>query len=637
MKKIFYHSDSALSKTGFGRHAKALLSYLYKTGKYEIIAFCCGYNYSSPVLKKTPWKSVGVLPDSKEELKKINSEPGRSKSASYGANLIDKVIQEEKPDVYIGVQDIWGVEYSIDKPWFNKINSIIWTTLDSLPILPSAVERAKQVKNYWIWSEFATKALHKLGHKHVETVQGCLETENFFKLSKEKRSFLRNRHGINPNDFIIGFVFRNQLRKSVPNLLEGFQKFKKKYPNSKLLLHTSWSEGWNIHRLANENGVDPKDILTTYVCKSCSSYFIKSYEGQEKKCQVCGSEKSVITTCTGAGVSEKSLNEIYNLMDVYCHPFTSGGQEIPIQEAKLTELVTLVTNYSCGEDQCEEGSGSIPLKWSAYREHHTEFIKASTCPNSIARNLEKVYKMSSSKKSKLGKQGRDWVINKFSVEVIGKKIEDFLDSLEETNYSFEEEEKEKEVRNYPEAFVPVNSNLNEWVTSLYARILNRNVDIHDDGHKHWMKQLANGVKKEDVETYFRKVAITHNNKYFPLKIEDFLDDDDEGKRILYILPNSESDVFMATSLLKSIKNKYPDNNIYFCTEKKNFPILNGNSYIHKVIPYYSAFDNIPALEGAGREKPFFEIVFAPHLSVQNAKNYIHNMKDSVDKEYLCTF
>ena len=102
------------------------------------------------------------------------------------------------------------------------------------------------------------------------------------------------------------------------------------------------------------------------------------------------------------------------------------------------------------------------------RKQHTEFIKASTCPNSIARNLEKVYKMSSSKKSKLGKQDLDWVINKFSVEVIGKKIEDFLDSLEETNYSFEEEEKEKEVRNYPEAFVPVNSNLNEWVTSLYA-------------------------------------------------------------------------------------------------------------------------------------------------------------------------
>lgn len=637
MKKIFYHSDSALSKTGFGRHAKALLSYLYNTGKYEIVAYCCGYSYSSPTLTKTPWKSIGTLPDSKEEIKKINAEPGGSKSASYGAYCLDKTIKEEKPDVYIGVQDIWGVEYAIDKPWFKKINSVIWTTLDSLPILPSAIKRAGQVENYWIWSDFATKALHELGHKHVKTVQGCIETKNFFKLNKQKKSFLRKRHGIKEDDFIVGFVFRNQLRKSVPNLLEGFKKFKKTCPNAKLLLHTSWSEGWNIHRLADENQIDKKDIYTTLVCKSCLSYYVKNYEGQEKNCEICGSEKSVITTCTGAGVSEKSLNEIYNLMDVYCHPFTSGGQEIPIQEAKLTELITLVTNYSCGEDQCEEGSASIPLKWNAYREHHTEFIKASTCSESIFKNLEKVYKMPSSKREKLGRKARQWVINKFSVEVIGKKLEKFLDSLDKTNYSFEEGSEEKEVRNYPEAFVAQNVNLSDWIISLYSKILNRKVDIHDDGHKYWMRQLSNGMKKEDIENYFRKVAITHNNKHFPLKIEDFLDEDDEGKRILYILPNSEREVFMATSLLKSIKDKYPDKNIYFCTEKSNFPILNGNSYVHKVIPYYKAFDNVLALEGAGAEKAFFEIVFSPHLSVQKTKNYIHNMEDKVDKDYLCTF
>ena len=68
-------------------------------------------------------------------------------------------------------------------------------------------------------------------------------------------------------------------------------------------------------------------------------------------------------------------------MDVYCHPFTSGGQEIPIQEAKLVELITLVTNYSCGEDHCTKESGGLPLDWSEYREPGTQFIKASTSPS----------------------------------------------------------------------------------------------------------------------------------------------------------------------------------------------------------------------------------------------------------------
>ena len=84
-------------------------------------------------------------------------------------------------------------------------------------------------------------------------------------------------------------------------------------------------------------------------------------------------------------------------MDVYCHPFTSGGQEIPIQEAKLTELITLFTNYSCGEDCCTKESAGLPLNWTEYREPGTQFIKASTSPDSIAYQLKKVFKMSAAK------------------------------------------------------------------------------------------------------------------------------------------------------------------------------------------------------------------------------------------------
>ena len=99
------------------------------------------------------------------------------------------------------------------------------------------------------------------------------------------------------------------------------------------------------------------------------------------------------TTNTGRGVTDAQLNEVYNLMDVYCHPFTSGGQEIPIQEAKLAELITLVTNYSCGEDCCTEESGGLPLDWTEYREPGTQFIKASTSPESISSQLSKVHSM----------------------------------------------------------------------------------------------------------------------------------------------------------------------------------------------------------------------------------------------------
>ena len=66
--------------------------------------------------------------------------------------------------------------------------------------------------------------MHKLGHTHVKTVHGTLDTSSFFRFSDENRLKLRNKFQLS-NEYIIGFVFRNQLRKSVPNLLDGFKLF----------------------------------------------------------------------------------------------------------------------------------------------------------------------------------------------------------------------------------------------------------------------------------------------------------------------------------------------------------------------------------------------------------------------------
>ncbi len=625
-KKVLFQSDFSLAKTGFGRNAKAILTYLYKTGKYDIVHYCCGLNWSNPQLARTPWKSVGALPDSQQEMENLRRDPTLERMASYGAHYLDRIIEEEKPDVYIAVQDIWGVEFAIEKPWFDKINSIIWTTLDSLPILPSAIEKAPRIKNYWIWSSFATKALHKLGHEHVKTVHGAVDDTDFYRLSDKKRKDLRVENNIPENAFIIGFVFRNQLRKSVPNLLQGYKIWKEKNPKieSRLLLHTHFGEGWNIHRLADEHGVDKKEILTTHICKNCGKYEIKAFEKQDTDCKACGTEKSVVTTQVSSGISEPELNEVYNLMDVYCHPFTSGGQEIPIQEAKLTELITLVTNYSCGEEMCEPEANSIPLKWSEYREHGTEFIKASTSPQSIARELNKVYKMPLAKRKKMGEQARKWAVDNFSSQSVGALIEEKIDSFEQIKYDFSIKEEPKN----PHAEIPKIENDSEWLTVLYKEILKMDADTEDGGHKYWIGEISKGLSRGDIEKYFRKVASENKNKV-EINFEDTLSKDDEDKRILYVMPESIGDVFLSTSLFKSIKELYPDHNLYVATKPENFEVLDGNKYIHKVLPFIPQMDSLLWLEGQGSHKGFFEIAFLPYANTQKFLTYLHNGKDKL--------
>ncbi len=615
-KKILFQSDFSLIKTGFARNAKALLSYLYKTGKYDIVHYCCGMDEKSPELLKTPWKSVGCLPNSQEKRAEISRDPKLNQILNYGAFFLDDVIQREKPDIYMAVQDVWGVDFAVNKHWFNKINSVIWTTLDSLPLLPNALRIAPKVKNYWIWSDFATKEMHRLGHDHVKTMHGIIETDNFFRLSPDKRKSLRDNNNIDEDAFVVGYVFRNQLRKSVPNLIEGFKIFRKNNPDikkTKLLLHTDFREGWDIKRLADEHGIDWGDILTTHICSKCFRYEMRPFTGINQDCRLCGSKQSVNTTGVGLGVTEPQLNEVYNFMDVYCHPFTSGGQEIPIQESKLTELITLVTDYSCGEEMCKKEANSLPLKWSEYREFGTNFIKASTDPNDIAVKLANVYRMEASEREKMGKNARQWVLDNFSVESVGNKIEEFLGScasIDKDNYP-KPEQKDPDIK------IPDNENITEWIKSLYSLILKTEVGDNDDGFKYWLSEVKKGVPKESIENYFRNVARKENLGKIEKKLHERVSQDDGGKRILYVMPENEEDVYVSTSLFESIKSLYPDHNLYVATDKKYFGIINSNPYIHSLLEYNKEMDNPENL--VHESERIFDVVYTPHLNKHNYK------------------
>jgi len=660
-KRILFHSDFALVKTGFGRVMKTMLSYLYKTKKYEIHHVCCGISQGAPELEATPWKSHGGVSSDPQKAQQASKDPSISRIAGYGGQTIDDYVKSIKPDIYIGIQDFWGVDYSIEKNWFNKITSCIWTTLDSLPILPSAVKKAKDIKNYWVWSNFAEKALHKLGHSHVETMHGPIESDCFYRLTDEERKKLRKTNNIPEDSVVIGFVFRNQLRKLVPNLMEGYKIWKDRHPeikNTYLLLHTSFSEGWNIKSQAEQNGVNTKEILTTYICQNCGKYEVKSFDDRQtvyekqkdgsfklnkngqkielplsaegKSCGLCKAQASQRTTSIGFGVTEAQLNEVYNLMNVYVHPFTSGGQEIPIQEAKLTELITLVTNYSCGEECCEKEAYSLPLEWDKYLEHGTEFIKASTKPQSIADQLDYYTNMSQDEKREWGKKARDWSINNFDIQNVGKKIEKFLDEsplIDEKNENNFLQKDEKE--HNPNATIDQKLPNKEWIKSLYENILTRVVEDDDEGFLYWMDQLSKNVPREQIENYFRHVAKKDvdekNSTNKKSGIQNFILNNSK-KKLLYVIPKSIGDCFLSTAVISSLRKLYDFENwdLYVASESKFKSIFDGNKNITNWIPYMPEMENHILMEGSGEHNGWFDICFTPHISTQRSMNYIHN-------------
>ena len=621
-KKILFHSNHHKLFTGFGKNAKNVLTYLYKTGKYEIIELANGRTSKDKQISKVPWKCIGGLPGPEitippEETKK----PEFNRNMGYGHYIIDEVIKKEKPDIYIGAEDIWAFDGFTKKGWWNKLNCMIWTTLDSLPILPTAVDAAPNIKHFYTWASFASKELNNMGHEHVKTLNGSIDTSKFYAMTDEQKQDLRKKHSIQSDDFVIGFVFRNQLRKSVPNLLDGFKLFIDQNPNSKakLLLHTHWSEGWDIPRLLREKQIDPNLVLTTYFCKNCKQYEVKPFQGQGQSCSLCGATGSQETTNINAGVSEVQLNEVYNLMDVYCHPFTSGGMEIPVFEAKLTELITLVTNYSCGEDSCTEESGGLPLEWTEYREPGTQFIKATTSAQSIFKNLQKVFDMSAQDREVIEKKARAFVIEKYSINSIGKQLEEIIDSMPEVDWDFN---MEKPLRN-PSYNPPEIPDHTEWLLDIYKNILKMDLTPDDKGLQDWLRKLNSGANRLEILNFFRQVAVKENQEIQKPEFEDVLDKDDEGKRIAIVISGEAEDVFLSNSLLKGIKSKFPDHNLYAILKPDFFSLMQGNPSIHKCIPFSPQLEDPFVLEGKGSHKGYFEIAFYPETTTKH-KSFIHN-------------
>ena len=104
--------------------------------------------------------------------------------------------------------------------------------------------------------------------------------------------------------------------------------------------------------------------------------------------------------------------------------------------------------------------------------------------------------------------------------------------------------------------------------------------------------------------------------------------DETKKRIAFIQPESNEEVLISSCLLPSIKKQYPEYDIYFFTKSDYFDLINSNPYVHKVLPYTSKMDDPLYFEGKGDFPKYFDIVYAPYLSIRN-NNFTRNNKDII--------
>jgi glycosyltransferase involved in cell wall biosynthesis len=619
-KRILFNSNYSRMYTGFGKNTKNLLTYLEKTGKYTVIEYASQMVDGHPDLQTLPWKARASLPNNQQAINELNADQNKARLAAYGEYNIEKVVSEEKPDLIIHAEDFWGVSWTKDKNYFKKIPTVIWVTHDSLPLI--GLKETNQYPHYWTWSDFARKDFHKNGFTHVKTQYPPINLSHFYNIGSAKKKEIRNKFKIKEDAFIVLDVFRNQLRKLQPNLIEGFSQFKKDHPESNaiLLLATSFSEGWNIPDLCNQYGVNQKDIWAVYVSSESNEYLLHPFIGQEQKCPFTGKEKALNTINIAKGVTEEQLNEIYNIADVFCHPASSGATEIPTVEAAAAEKIILTADYSYGEDIIELNKGALCLDWAKYTEIGTQFIKSSPFPSSITKQIKKVYNMDAAKRAEMGKLNRLWAKENYDLELNCKKIEEYIDSLpyvDWDNIKLDSPPKNENFQlppNYKEISV------DEFINLLYKEVLIGKPD--PQGYKNWETQLNNGAPREKIYEYFINVARSDNAKTVKHDIWDIIDKERPEKRALMVCRESIGDIIICSSLFESFHEQYPNHLLYFMCEEKYFEVLHDCPLVHKLIPYIPALENELSVIGAGQKNALFDVFLFPTIPTQKILGYL---------------
>ena len=116
------------------------------------------------------------------------------------------------------------------------------------------------------------------------------------------------------------------------------------------------------------------------------------------------------------------------------------------------------------------------------------------------------------------------------------------------------------------------------------------------------------MPQSQIEQYFREVASSDNLNSVKKSLIELLSDN--KKRILYLMPEGELDLFVSTSIFSSIKELYPDHDLYVACQPALKSFIFGDDNVHTVLAWNNEFNNVSGMKDENGVD-LFEVVYTP--------------------------
>jgi len=364
----------------------------------------------------------------------------------YGdANLVRQLIAMERPDTLMIITDpryfewLFAIENEIRKeipiiylniwddypaPLYNK------SFYESCDALLAISKQTKLINELVLDDKAKNKIIEYVPHGLNHNIYYPLEKENELKEYEQFKSHIFNDE---EKDFVLFFNSRNIRRKQIPDTMLAFKYFLDQLPKEKadkccFILHTE---------VISEHGTNLEEVR---------KILFKDYP------------KAILFSQNKLG--NKELNYFYNIADAQILLTSNEGWGLTLTEAILagTPIIANVTGGMQDQMGFEDEDGNwyeptpeIPSNHTGRYQKHgnwafpvfptsrslqgspkTPYIWDDRCqPEDATKQIMKLYKMSREERKRLGKEGREWAVNKAGLtsEVMAERAINAIDKL----------------------------------------------------------------------------------------------------------------------------------------------------------------------------------------------------------------
>ena len=233
MAKILWYGD-ILSNTGFARVTHSILEHLANT--HEVVAFGINYNGDPHDLPFKVYPAGTVNP-----------------SDRFGIGRLPQVVEKERPDFIICLNDIWIVNQVWERVHLLK-DSINFKFIAYFPV-DSAYYVSSMLSYISDWDFAITFSIEQAQRLMAQGVQPKLfgvvphglDQGKFYPIPQtEARRALR----LPEDKFIVLNANRNQPRKQIDLTIKAFAEFAANKPDTLLYLHMSEKDlGWDVRAI----------------------------------------------------------------------------------------------------------------------------------------------------------------------------------------------------------------------------------------------------------------------------------------------------------------------------------------------------------------------------------------------------